>query len=268
MTRAVESASAAFEARAERAERLARDCDAAREPLEFVAGLLRVQSRVAAAIEAAHAEGELRGRFAHDADRVVDLVEPIASYAARSGPRALADAARARHDMALAQNGTALARFWSGERTTADDYLSRALLRPYVEALRALGTTPDRVHARGHCPFCGGAPIVACLRGGGESAGATRALVCGLCGLEWPIRRILCPACFESDPLKLPAFNATAHPNARIEACETCRRYSKCIDLSNDARAVPEVDDLVSLSLDLWAIDEGFERIEPGHAGV
>jgi formate dehydrogenase maturation protein FdhE len=54
----------------------------------------------------------------------------------------------------------------------------------------------------------------------------------------------------------------------RIEACETCRRYVKSIDLSQDARPIPEVDDLVSLSTDLRAAEQGFERIEPGLAGI
>jgi len=56
--------------------------------------------------------------------------------------------------------------------------------------------------------------------------------------------------------------------SARIESCETCRAYVKSIDLSNDARPLPEVDDLVSISLDLWALEQGFERLEPGLAGL
>ena len=54
----------------------------------------------------------------------------------------------------------------------------------------------------------------------------------------------------------------------RIEVCETCRRYVKSFDLSEDARPIPEVDDLLSLSLDLWAREQGYERIEPGLAGI
>jgi formate dehydrogenase maturation protein FdhE len=54
----------------------------------------------------------------------------------------------------------------------------------------------------------------------------------------------------------------------RVEACETCHRYVKSIDLSEDARPIPEVDDLVSLSMDLWAAEQGFTRIEPGLAGL
>ena len=54
----------------------------------------------------------------------------------------------------------------------------------------------------------------------------------------------------------------------RIEACESCHRYLKSIDLTLDARPVPEVDDLVSVVLDLWAQEQGFTRIEPGIAGL
>jgi formate dehydrogenase maturation protein FdhE len=42
----------------------------------------------------------------------------------------------------------------------------------------------------------------------------------------------------------------------------------KSIDLTLDARPIPQIDDLVSLSMDLWAADEGYTRIEPGLAGI
>jgi FdhE protein len=54
----------------------------------------------------------------------------------------------------------------------------------------------------------------------------------------------------------------------RVEACETCQRYVKSVDLSVDGRAVPEVDELRSLSLDLWAVERGYVRLEPGLAGL
>jgi formate dehydrogenase maturation protein FdhE len=31
---------------------------------------------------------------------------------------------------------------------------------------------------------------------------------------------------------------------------------------------VPEIDELVSLSLDLWAVEKGYKRMEPGLAGL
>jgi FdhE protein len=93
-------------------------------------------------------------------------------------------------------------------------------------------------------------------------------LGCALCGLEWIFERILCPACFEENPHKLSSFRDDGHPTVRIEACETCRRYVKSIDLSEDARPLPEVDDLVSIAMDLWAVGQGYSRIEPGLAGI
>ena len=105
-------------------------------------------------------------------------------------------------------------------------------------------------------------------RDGAQLEGARRTLVCALCGLEWLFERIRCPACFEENPYRLPAFRDERHPAVRIEACETCRRYVKSIDLSEDARPIPEVDDLASIAMDLWAAGEGWTRVEPGLAGI
>jgi FdhE protein len=63
-------------------------------------------------------------------------------------------------------------------------------------------------------------------------------------------------------------FQNDLHKAVRLETCETCRRYVKSIDLTLDARPIPAVDDLVSLSMDLWATEEGYIRIEPGMAGI
>jgi FdhE protein len=80
--------------------------------------------------------------------------------------------------------------------------------------------------------------------------------------------RIRCPSCGEAEPEKLPYFHDETRAAFRIEACETCKRYLKSIDLTLDARPIAEVDDLVSLSLDLWAQEHGYTRIEPGLAGI
>jgi FdhE protein len=257
-----------FERRAARAESLLRIAPAAEEPLRFAAGLYRAQGRVTAAIEALHADRPLSGHLAEDAERFDDQVPVILRYAAESGPAALSEDARSRR---LDPPSTARARllvYWEGDRTSGEDYLSRAILRPYVEFLRSVRVAPNRVHRQGSCPLCGGAPWVAARREGSLMEGAKRMLACALCGGEWLFERILCPSCLEQNPERLPSFSVEAHPAARIEACETCRRYVKSIDLSEDTRPIPEVDDLVSLSMDLWAREQGFERIEPGVAGL
>jgi len=257
-----------FERRAARAELLLRNAPAAEEPLCFAAGLYRAQGRVAAAIEAAHAEEPLSGRLAEDAERFDDQIPVILRYADESGPAALSEDARSRRQDTPSTARTRLLVYWEGNRTSHEDYLSRAILRPYVEFLRAVRVAPNRIHRQGSCPLCGGAPWVAARREGSLMEGAKRLLACALCGGEWLFGRILCPACLEPNPERLPSFSVEAHPTVRIEACETCHRYVKSIDLSEDARPIPEVDDLVSLSMDLWALEQGFARIEPGIAGL
>jgi len=258
---------AAFEERAARAAHLARESASAAEPLRFASGLYRVQGRTAAAIESLHAERPLSGSLAEDADRFAGRVD-LLRFAAEEGPPALVEDAERRRREPDSQARSRLLAWWRGERDTAEDYLSRALLRPYVEVLARLRLAPDRLHRPGHCPFCGGRPWIAVRRPDAEGEGARRLLGCSLCGGEWTLGRILCPACDEGDPAKLPSFQSPSYPAVRIEACETCRRYVKSIDLTVDGRAVPEVDDLVSLGMDLWAAREGFARIEPGLAGL
>jgi len=261
----------AFEKRAARAELLARDSVTAAEPLRFASGLYRVQGRLATAVESLHAERPLSGRLDADADRFLDRCGILLRFAAEHGPPALAEEAQEREREEGSEARSRLRAWWSGDRETEEDYLSRALLRPYVEVLARLKIAPDRRGRPGHCPFCGGSPWIAARRAPLHSAraedGARRLLGCALCGGEWPLGRILCPACDEGDPAKLPSFQSPSYPAVRIEACETCRRYVKSIDLTGDARAIPEVDDLVSLGMDLWAAKQGLARIEPGLAG-
>jgi hypothetical protein len=226
-----------------------------------------VQGGVAAALEALHAEHPLSGRLEDDVERLLDPLGDVVRFAAGQGPPALSDEAAAWQAGDRAAARSRLLQWWDDGAAGREDYLSRALLRPYVELLARHGVAPDRVHRSGCCPFCGGAPWIAARRAEPDADGARRLLGCALCGGEWTLGRILCPGCEEGDPAKLPAFQAQGHPAVRIEACETCRRYVKSIDLTVDARAIPEVDDLVSLSLDLWAAREGFTRIEPGMAG-
>lgn len=257
-----------FERRAVRAETLAGRFAAVEEPLRFAAGLYRAQGELAAFLRLSHTDDPLSGRLDEDVDRFLDRVPSILRFAEERGPEGLAAQAAARREDLPATRRTRLQVYWAGESSSREDYLSRAILRPYAETLRSLPVPPDRTHKQGRCPFCGGLPWVSARREGAQMEGARRMLACGLCGGEWPFNRILCPACGEEDPVKLASFSTEAHPSVRIEACETCRRYVKSLDLSEDARPIPEVDDLVSLSMDLWAAENGLERIEPGLAGL
>lgn len=199
---------------------------------------------------------------------LVEASPELLRFVAQSGPPGVAQAARERSTRdARPTVGTELARFWVGE-PAVPDYLSRALLRPYMEVLASLRIRPERVPRRGHCPFCGGAPWIGARRAVAEADGAARFLGCSLCGGEWPLARVHCASCEEQNPERLACFRSDSYPAVRIEACETCRRYIKSIDLTVDGNAIPEVDDIASLGMDLWAASEGFLRVEPGLAGI
>jgi hypothetical protein len=255
-----------FLIRAERAASIGPTSPAAAAPLRFAEVLFRAQAEMADALFAANADAPLRGVLSDDAKAVIGAARPLLEAVAREAPEPLARTARERKGEDDGRGAARLGVYWSGGLDSREDYLSRAVLRPYCASLSALSLQPDRPRSATGCPFCGGAPALSVRRPEGD--GARRLLCCGLCGAEWQVNRIRCPACGEEDPPRLPSFQSEAYPAARIEACDTCMRYVKSIDLSRDGRLIPEVDELASLGLDLWAREQGYTRIEPGLAGL
>jgi FdhE protein len=149
--------------------------------------------------------------------------------------------------------------------TPAEAFLSQIVKQPYQETLaRRRGALPPAVQPI--CPFCGAHPLVAILRPEGD--GAKRSLLCNLCFTEWDFRRILCPHCGEEDKDKLPVYTAEEFPHIRVEACDTCRSYIKSVDLTRNGLAVPEVDELASIPLDLWAAENGYSKLQPNLFGL
>jgi FdhE protein len=116
------------------------------------------------------------------------------------------------------------------------------------------------------CPFCGEKPVAAVLRPEGE--GGKRYLLCSLCFTEWEFRRLLCPNCGEEDKEKLPVYTAEEFPHVRVEACDSCHVYLKAVDLTKNGLAVPEVDELASVALDLWAAEHGYTKLQTNLFGL
>ncbi len=54
----------------------------------------------------------------------------------------------------------------------------------------------------------------------------------------------------------------------RLEACETCRTYLKSVDLTKDGFAVPDVDEIATVALNLWAEEQGYTKIETNVLGM
>ena len=262
------SPEAAFQNRARRAFLLADQSPTAQEALRFATHLYRAQAELAAHLAGMQQRTSFTGSLSLDLDRFLSPGRAMLGGLSNAGNAVLFRAAQERIGESAEVATSRLLVCWAGDCPGEEHYLSRAILRPYVETLAAFGVVPSRTHRSGYCPFCGGAPWIAARRSASNADGAQRMLGCSLCGSEWSMARIRCPSCSEEDPVKLPHFQTDTYPLARIEGCETCGRYVKSIDLSLDARPIPEVDDLLSIALDVWAAEQGFTRIEPGLAGI
>jgi FdhE protein len=256
--------------RVARAEELAAATPAAAELLTFSARLIAEQRR----LYAAHTSRDVPPRHG---DTLAEAVDRAAGGAAvrvllRWRPSAAPDAlARAASDLGLLAAGEWRARLdaFVDRRGAAVDescegFVLDASLQPFAEACALRAASADRratEPAAAHCPFCGDRPALAVLREAGH--GARRSLLCGLCQTEWPALRIGCAGCGEARFDQLPVFSADAFDAARIDACESCHGYLKTIDFTRNGRAVPIVDDLATLALDLWAREQGYRRLRP-----
>jgi formate dehydrogenase maturation protein FdhE len=165
--------------------------------------------------------------------------EHLREVVARHGPPLLAEAAR-------------------NHAEPAESFIARVLRQAEaVQVGQAL--PPANINTPHICPFCGERPLAAVLRPEGE--GGKRYLLCSLCLTEWEFRRMLCPNCGEENHEKLPVYTAKEFPHIRVEACDSCRHYLKAIDLTVDGLAVPEVDEIAAIALDLWAVEKGYTKL-------
>ena len=48
----------------------------------------------------------------------------------------------------------------------------------------------------------------------------------------------------------------------------SCRSYLKAVDMRTDGLAVPVVDEIASVELDLWASQQGLEKIQRNLLGL
>jgi len=193
------------------------------------------------------------------------VVAAVADATVAAGPAALGAAVRER----LREGDPAgiVAAWLAGDpQDPVDEYLARASAGPVLEALGpAAGAACARPAEDGGCPRCGGRPQVSYLMEAGEAlVSGPRMLQCHRCGESWIHARMTCAACGEQATAQLPIFaDAERLPHLRADACQTCRRYVITIDLRKDAEAIPIVDELIALPLDLDMRERGFAKIVP-----
>ncbi|MEW6320456.1 MAG: formate dehydrogenase accessory protein FdhE [Acidobacteriota bacterium] len=261
----------ALAVRAARARHLARAHPESREALEFYAALAELQRSFVDSPGVISADAA-RVPFAAalDADRAALLVPPLLAWCRDEARGGVASTLLARPSTSRPDWPGVLSRCWiSGgpvdeDLDDIDRFLAEAVLQPFAELAAtgpepATGATPARAATGARCPVCGGLPVVGTLRERGH--GAARAFVCGFCLTEWPAARIGCPSCGETTFERLPVFRADEFRAARIDACDTCRACLKTIDLTVDGTALPVVDDVATLALDLWAVAQGYRKV-------
>jgi FdhE protein len=66
----------------------------------------------------------------------------------------------------------------------------------------------------------------------------------------------------------LPVYAAAQIDYVRVEACDTCHTYLKSVDLTKDGFAVPGVDEIATVALNLWAEEHGYTKIETNVLGM
>ena len=155
-----------------------------------------------------------------------------------------------------------------------ETYLARASASPLLEALMTPHPDPPPQGGREnepstHCSNCGGLPQLSYFAVSGEAlVSGPRYLVCSRCANNWVFSRMTCAGCGESIGTKLPIYQEQERfPHVRIDGCQTCQKYLLTFDLRRDTRAVPVVDEIAALPLDLFARDQGLTKITPNLMG-
>jgi hypothetical protein len=259
------SGTSPWEARRLRAEELRDRHTFAADLMTLYLALLPVQE------EAWHAASETRPA-AEELPRWASsrVVPGVVEATVAAGPPGLGD-------RAAAVDEEALAAWLAGmELDPVVAYVARASLGPVLEALGDGFRCAEGAEGL-RCPRCGGLPQLGWLASSGDAlVSGGRSLLCSRCASSWNASRTVCAACGEADESKLVVYaehwhgngdGAAVFPHLRVAGCTTCRAYLIDVDLERDPRAVPEVDELAALPLDLYAADQGLTKVTPNAMG-
>jgi formate dehydrogenase accessory protein FdhE len=252
-----------------RADHLEPKANGSKELLTFYAHLLRAQKDVYESLRSREdwlPSGELESDWPVLSKSWPQFLQAVAAH----GPTSLAAEA---HELSAGDSrafGDRLMTYW---RSASDiQFFEKAFLQPYLRWVNESGGHPvGREVSTGerYCPFCGGNPQVSFLQNKETTAeSGNRDLICATCLSSWQFRRVVCANCGEERPAKLGYFHSPEFDHVRIEACDTCKRYIKGVDLTRVGFAAPLVDEIDAAALDLWAREHGYTKIELNLVGV
>ncbi len=138
---------------------------------------------------------------------------------------------------------------------TGDDPMP-AFFRRVLRQAEGVASPPAGV---ARCPHCAELPVAVALQDD------RRTLLCGVCFRQWEHAGTQCLACGEDTRTVLPDATSQEFPHIAIEICAVCGTYLKAI---GDGSAVPEVDELASVVVDLWAAAQGFTKLQTNLFGL
>ncbi|HVA34477.1 MAG TPA: formate dehydrogenase accessory protein FdhE [Candidatus Baltobacteraceae bacterium] len=252
--------------RRQRAGELAARWPFASDVLTFYAALLVVQER---AFDESRAHRVAPEDVASFAARYV--MPRVVEVTAEAAPPPLQQGALER--FATTDLESNCSRWLRGEHLKIyDRYLARVSTAPVLEALGdAAGEAC--VHPAGHrgCPVCGAPPQVAYVAAGPSAP--RRYLQCSRCTADWPVEIAGCAACGATEEQRVVyaeragANDKARFPHVRVDGCRACGRYLLTVDLVRDRRAIPDVDEIGAVPIDLYAKERGLRKIVPNAMG-
>lgn len=248
-----------WEKQVRRAGELANTADVATELLSFYARLLRAQLEVHEFL-LKQRDWRPSGELKRDLPAFRSAFPIILQAVEEAGSRALVGQAQ---ELKSVNIDEMLLNYWRAPSDTA--FFAKAFLQPYGLFLSGAHS----VISERRCPSCGGKPQLSFLQNKETTAeSGNRDLLCAKCLTVWPFRRVVCANCGEEDPAKLAYFQAKEIDHVRVEACDACHHYLKGVDLTRRGMAQPLVDEVAAASLDLWATEHGYTKIELNLIGL
>jgi formate dehydrogenase maturation protein FdhE len=154
-------------------------------------------------------------------------------------------------------HGARLAELKQGDTTLQlVAFVARQAELPFLHAFasKAAEAVEDLPPGQTSCPICGGQPVIAML----HKPDGDRALMCGVCLTEWPVRRVGCPFCGSKETEGF-TYHIDKDPAYRLYTCSSCARYLKAVDerQAKDVFPLP-IEHTLTMGMDLAAIEQGF----------
>jgi FdhE protein len=250
--------------RIQRAEELLERNPSSAEVLMFYRHVLAWQQQMSQRLESQPLSEAAPGALLEqlDVDLAMRWLPGVLKVVQKEGPAKLSEEAIRIAGAEESEQRQMLLAFLDGNQPGSyppSTFFARVLFQTQAEFMASRLTMPPN-YSGSLCPMCGSRPQLAVLRPEGD--GGKRHLGCSLCLTEWEYRRIICPVCEEMDPLTLPRYSPEDPIAVRVDACDTCKSYLKSFDMTVDGLMVPEVDEIATVALDVWAAEHGYHKIQ------